>query len=69
MIDQTTLLVMPAIGLGYSVRNDPDGRLIFENDLSKIFYRKKNYTWLLEDATGEIYHYAYLKEALIQGAD
>ncbi len=70
MTDSNTLsLVIPSISLGYKVSDDPEGKLIFENDSCVISYDKNANSWLMTDITGLKYNFGDLKVALIDGAE
>lgn len=50
MTDNTLSWVVPAITLGYAVKQDPDGRLHFFNDDVDIVYR--HHHWVATDRYG-----------------
>ncbi len=69
MTDEKTLkLVIPAISLNYKVSQDRNGKLLFENDSSTIYFDCNDQIWILIDSTGCKYPYINLKTALIEGA-
>ncbi len=66
MNDDTLKWAIPALSLGYTIKDDPCGRLEFFNDSCVIIYRDG---WKLIDPTGAQYEFESLEEVLQSGAD
>ena len=66
MTDECIQWVIPAISLGFSVCNDPDGKLKFWTDSVEIIYRCDS--WIAIDGIDPNREYLDIKTALQQEA-
>lgn len=66
MTDDAIQLAVPALTLGYSIKQDKDGKFYFWNDECDIMFRDG--FWYLIDCTGELFEYRKLINALKAGA-